>query len=111
MCIEKVLSDKSKNPTLARAAVAGLELDIMHELLIYYKWKKVSVIWQDLFPHNKLYDEFHGSQEKEIVSVHHLKAHYNLSKHFNLTLGYLKKLFSKSKSRFPFFVVSTKSGT
>ena len=83
----------------------------MHELLIYYKWKKVSVIWQDLFPHNKLYDEFYGSQEKEIVSVHHLKAHYNLSKHRNLTLGYLKKIFSKSKSRFPFFVVSTKSGT
>ena len=103
MCIEKELSDKSKYPTFARTAVTGSELaSIMHELLNYYKWKKVSVIWQDLFPHNKLYNEFHGSHEGKIVSVHQLKAHYNLSKHHSLTLGYLKEISNKSKSKFFF---------
>ena len=103
MCIEKELSDKSKYPTFARIAVTGSELaSIMHELLSYYKRKKTSVIWQDLFPHNKLYDEFHGSHERKIVSVYQLKAHYNLSKHHNLTLGYLKEISSKSKRKFSF---------
>ena len=70
------------------------------------------MIWQELFPHNKLYGEFHVSHKGEIVSVRYLQAHYNLSKHLNLTLGYIKEISSKSKSEFPFFVVVlTKSGT
>ena len=103
MCIEKELSDKSKYPIFARTAVTGYELaSIVHELARHYKWRKISVIWHDRFPYKKLYEEFHGLYEEDIVSAHlmEVKAYYDYSKHHNLTRGYLKKISSKSKSKF-----------
>lgn len=106
MCIEKELSDKSKYPIFARTAVPGFELaSTVHELVRYYKWKKISVIWHDAFPYKKLYKEFHGLYEEYIVSAHLMEVtgHYFHSEHHNLTRSYLKEIFNKSKSEFLLF--------
>ena len=109
MCIEKELSDKSKYPTFARTAVTGFELtSTVHELLKYYKWKKVSVIWHDTFPYKKLYEEFHASYDGDIVSAFPMEipGYYNYREHHNVTRGYLQKIYHKSKSEFLLFAFS-----
>ena len=106
MCIDKELSDKRKYPTFAWSAVTGYELVFtMQELLSYYKWKKVSVIFHDLFPYKKLFEEFHDSYKGEVVSAYIIEgaAHYNYTKHYNLILSDLREISHKSKSEFSFY--------
>ena len=68
MCIEKELSDKSKYPIFARTAVTGYELaSTVHELLRYYKWKKISIIWNNRYPYKKLYEELHSLYKEDIL--------------------------------------------
>ena len=109
MCIEKELSDKSKYPTFARTAVTGFELaSTVHELLKYYKWKKVSVIWHDTFPYKKLHEEFHASYDGDTVSAFPMEipVYYNYREHHSVTRGYLQKIYHKSKSEFLLFAFS-----
>ena len=107
MCIEKELSDKSKYPIFARTAVTGYELaSTVHELLRYYKWKKISIIWNNRYAYKKLYEELHSLYKEDILSAHLMEAtsNYYVNKHHNLTRGYLKTISRKSKSKFLVFV-------
>ena len=100
--MEEELSDKSKYPTFARASVISSEITpTIQELLNYFKWTKVAVIYQNSTLYRKIFEEFKAKHEGEITIAKSVPRPYSTSfnQQYYIVRKHLREVSKRSKSK------------
>ena len=100
--MEEELSDKSKYPTFARTSVISSEITpTIQELLNYFKWTKVAVIYENSTLYKKIFEEFKAKHKGEITIAKSVPRPYSTSfdQEYHIVRKHLREVSKRSKSK------------